>query len=390
MNNQKIISMSSLDKKSCILCINVGSSNIKFALFKINNDMITILRSFKTKRDKKIAFNDLQAFVGDDFNSIKIVSHRFVLLDSKIKTPCVVSSFELNTIENSINLAPLHNPLSVYFVKACLSFFGSFIIQSIHSDTDFYKDLPHSASGSSLPKKILDECNLSKHGFHGFAHRSMLESLKKYSNDSNFPSKIISLQLGSGCSICAINNNTPIDISMGYTTLGGLIMSTRHGDIDPGIIFKMHRDGGFSFDEIESILTERSGLLGLSDNSGDIRTLIKSETNESKEAINTFCNNIKYHIGAYIALLGGVDCIVIGGGIGENSLFIRNKIFENLSCFGLIIDKNTNDLIGDDFYSIDSASSFVKIYICKVNEEQILAKEALTLLALPIKLREKS
>jgi acetate kinase len=152
----------------------------------------------------------------------------------------------------------------------------------------------------------------------------------------------------------------------------------------------MHRDGGFSFDEIESILTERSGLLGLSDNSGDIRTLIKSETKESIKAINTFCNNIKRHIGAYIALLGGVDCIVIGGGIGENSSFIRNIIFENLDCFGLSVDKNKNDLIQNDFYSIDSASSLVSIYVCKVNEEQILAKEALTLLALPIKLREKS
>ena len=112
--------MSSLDKKSCILCINVGSSNIKFALFKINNDMITILRSLKTKRDKKIAFNDMQTFVGNDYGNIKIISHRFVQLESKINTPCIVSSYELNTLDNSMDLAPLHNPLSIYFVKNCL------------------------------------------------------------------------------------------------------------------------------------------------------------------------------------------------------------------------------------------------------------------------------
>jgi acetate kinase len=380
--------MSSLEKKSCILCINVGSSNIKFALFKINNDMVVLLRTLKTKRDEKIAFYDLQAFIGDDFKSIKIVSHRFVLLDPKIQTPCIVSSFELIAIENSISLAPLHNPLSIYFVKTCLSYFGSFVVQSLHSDTDFYNDLPSSASDCSIPKMILDKYNLSKRGFHGLAHRSMLESLQKNSEDTNFYSNIISLQLGSGCSICAIKNNVPIDISMGYSTLGGLIMSTRHGNIDPGIIFKLHCEGGLSIEEIESTLTQKSGLLGLSGISGDIKKLIQNDTYESKNAIDTFCINIKKHIGAYIALLGGLDCIVIGGGIGENSSFIRNEILKNLACFDLLIDINKNDLPQSNFNSIHSTKSLVKIYVIKVDEEKIMAKEARTLITLPYEIRE--
>ena len=351
------------------------------------------MRTASIKSDKNTVFNDLQTFIGDDANKIKIVSYRFVLLDENINTPCFIDKSQLYKIKECQSLAPLHNPMSFFLVKTCMEYFNSSVYHSLHADTDFFKALPDIASSSSIPKTLLDKSGIKKHGFHGLAHRSMFEKLQKNIKPLVSNSKIITLQIGSGCSICAIENKKPIDISMGYSTLGGLIMSTRHGDIDPGILFKLHKAGGLNFDEIESILTHQSGLLGLSGLSADMKTLIQSDAKESKKAISIFCIAIKKHMGAYIALLGGIDYIVIGGGIGEHSHFIRNEIFKNLKCFGIKIDKPEEKTPHEDFYFIDSSDLSIEqtnVFVCEVNEEEIMADDAWLLLNKQIKSRGKS
>ena len=368
--------MNLLNTNFYILTINVGSSNIKLALFKIDNGNILPVRIASVQGDKKTITSDLQTFIGDDYSNIKIISYRFVLLNENIHTPCFIEKTQLYKIEECQSLAPLHNPMSFFLVKTCMEYFNPSVYHSLHADTDFFKALPDIASSSSLPKELLNKCEIKKHGFHGLAHRSMFEKLQHYIKPLMSNSKIITLQIGSGCSICAINNNRPLDVSMGYSTLGGLIMSTRYGDIDPGILFKLHKKCGLNFEEIESVLTHKSGLLGLSNFSSDMKTLIQSDTKETNHAIRVFCINIRKHIGAYIALLGGIDYIVIGGGIGEHSHLIRNEIFKNLACFGIKIDRQEDNIPHEDFYSIDLSPQPTNVFVCKVNEEEIMAQDA--------------
>ncbi len=232
----------------------------------------------------------------------------------------------------------------------------------------------------ALPKDLCNEHGIKRYGFHGIAHRAMLQRLKKLRSDIGNEGKVISVQLGSGCSITAIKDGTPVDTSMGFSPNEGLVMSTRSGDIDSGVLIYLQKEAGLTAGEVDRLLNKSSGLIGVSGISGDMRVLLESDEPAARLAVNLYCYRVKKYIGAYMAALGGAEAILFGGGVGENSPVIREKILEDMKWCGISLDRHANDeAIGKEGY-ISSDKSLVDVMVIPVDEAVVLAKEAIKVL----------
>ncbi|MFN2339488.1 MAG: acetate/propionate family kinase, partial [Gammaproteobacteria bacterium] len=188
--------------------------------------------------------------------------------------------------------------------------------------------------------------------------------------------RIISLQLGSGCSISAIRDGRPQDTSMGFTPLEGLVMATRSGDLDPGLLLYLQRHAGLDARQLEEILNHRSGLLGLSGSSGDMRELLASDSPGARQAIGLYCYRAAKYIGAYLAVLGGAQAIVFGGGVGEHAPLIRARILENLRWAGIHLDPAANEATIGQPACISASTSPVSIWVLPVDEASLMAEQA--------------
>jgi acetate kinase len=220
-------------------------------------------------------------------------------------------------------------------------------------------------------------------GFHGLAHDSMLRRVQHLRPDLDRGGRIISIQLGAGCSIAAIDRGLPQDTSMGFSPLEGLVMSTRSGDIDAGLVTFLERTAGFAPERLERVLNKESGLLGLSGLSGDMRMLLASKSRDAEFAIELYCYRIRKYIGAYIAVLGGIDVIVFGGGVGEHSPEVRERVLAGMEWCGVTIDHDRNDAARgteeiDARISISRGS--VDVWVVAVDEGAVLAREAAAVL----------
>ena len=282
-------------------------------------------------------------------------------------------------------LAPLHNPPALRWIRRLRTSYGARTPQLAVFDTAFYADLPPAASRYALPGFDLPD-PVRRYGFHGLAHRSMLQQLQELTAtearpDEAGPARIISLQLGAGCSISASVDGRCVDTSMGFTPLEGLVMATRSGDVDPGLLFYLQRELGYTPEALEKLLNEQSGLLGLSGESGDLRVLLASERPEARLAVDVYCHRLRKYLGACLAVLGGADTILFGGGVGEHSPLIRARALETLVFAGIKLDpeKNANQRDGEAF-PIHHADSAAAIWVIPVNEASIMAGDALALL----------
>jgi acetate kinase len=237
--------------------------------------------------------------------------------------------------------------------------------------------MPDVSKVYALPGDLCEKHGIRRYGFHGIAHKAMIRRLKELRPDSTKGGRVISIQLGSGCSITALKNGSPIDTSMGFSPLEGLVMSSRPGDIDPGIVVYLQKAAGFSIEETERLLNVSSGLLGISGISGDMRSLLESSEPSARLAIDIYCYRARKYIGAYAAALGGVDAILIGGGVGENAPVIRGKILENMEWCGMNLDESANaDTIGKQG-RISAHTSSAEIWVIQVDEAAVLAEETL-------------
>jgi acetate kinase len=363
-----------------ILTINTGSSSVRMTLFTNEPEGLIQTTERHHSSDNETPEQLLVSFLNDQIKDITAVSHRIVHGGTEFADSCFIDEHTEKEIERLIPLAPLHNPVALRWIQACRTILGGNIPQIAVFDTAFYTSLPEVAKTYAIPKDLCHQYGIYRYGFHGLAHRAMLQRWQRLNPALKQGGKVISLQLGSGCSVTAIKEGKPIDTSMGFSPLEGLMMSTRCGDLDPGVLIYLQKSTGLSIDGLDKLLNKSSGLLGVSGISGDMQVLLNSNIPEARLAIALYCYRAKKYIGAYMAALGGADVILFGGGVGENSPIIRAQILQEMQWCGIELDTYVNNSTIGEEARISSTSSKVDIWVIPVDESYILAEEAITLL----------
>ncbi|MFB3853054.1 MAG: acetate/propionate family kinase [Vicinamibacterales bacterium] len=307
------------------------------------------------------------------------VGHRVVHGMERFNRSMRITPEVIAGIQDCIDIAPLHNPANLKGIYAAQELFGPNVPQVAVFDTAFHSTMPEVSYLYAIPYQLYRRFKIRKYGFHGTSHRYIAFRYRKLTGKSRADTNIITLHLGNGCSACAIKGGKSFDTTMGMTPLEGLMMGTRSGDIDPTVIdFLMHKEGS-SLDEVFSVLNKRSGLLGISGLTNDMRDLeIEVEEHQDRRAllaIEMFCHRVKKYLGAYIAEMNGTDAICFAGGIGENAVDIRRRILQNLEWLGIELDQEKNrQAVGKEML-ISSEKSRVPVYVIPTNEELILARD---------------
>jgi acetate kinase len=317
-------------------------------------------------------------------DSIEAIGHRVVHGGPGFRDSTLLTDDALAAIEAATELAPLHNAPALEAIGSCRRIFGDGLPMVASFDTAFHRTLPERASLYAVDPDLARRHGVYRYGFHGLAHRSMLARYEELSTRAAEESRLITLQLGAGCSVAAIDLGRSIDTSMGFTPLEGLVMASRSGDIDPSVVQYVARREGVAATDILDRLNHQSGLLGLSGISSDMRDLLAAERRGDERAalaVDMFCYRARKYIGAYLAALGGADAIVFGGGIGEHSPEIRSRICSGLEWAGLVLDNSRNAALEPGEGLISSDTSQMAVYVAAVDEESIIVRDTLAVLS---------
>lgn len=311
-----------------LLTINAGSSSIKVDLFRYKSlKHVQNIKIDRVKNHEKALKQAIEKLQLEDIKQILVVAHRVVHGGEKYTEPTVITKYTEKGIESHAPLAPLHNPINLKVIRIAKKLFHCphFAV----FDTSFHSTIPEKAYLYGLPYKYYQKDGVRKYGFHGTNHKYMYEQTLKRSTKKKL--NVITCHLGNGVSVTAIKQGKVIDTSMGFTPLEGAIMGTRSGSIDPAIPFYLKKRYGRL--DTEKMLQEKSGLLGLSEISSDMRDIHEKAKQKNQKALRTieaYSYSIAKYIAMYVTLLGKVDYIVFSGGIGENAGYIRRKIMSNL------------------------------------------------------------
>lgn len=280
-------------------------------------------------------------------------------------------------------LAPLHNPIAADILGACLEQLPDVPTVAIF-DTAFHRTMPEVATTYALPHSLCIRYGLRRYGFHGISHRYVTERLLERLGKAGQESRIITCHLGNGASLCAVKNGESIDTSMGMTPMEGLVMGTRPGDVDPGLLLYLERTVGMTPETLESMLINSSGLLGLSGRSADVRDLDKAAAEGdtlSELALDLFAYRVAKTIGGYAVALEGLDAIAFAGGIGEHSATMRKRICRRLGVLGIALDDAANESIPrQELACISAADSLVQAWVVPTDESLQIAREIQELL----------
>jgi acetate kinase len=311
------------------------------------------------------------------------VGHRIVHGGDLFSEPALIEDETMDAIESLVELAPLHNGPSLAAIRAAREVLNSSVPMVAVFDTAFHRTLPEHAAQYAIPHDLADKYGIRRYGFHGTAHRYMTERYAAITGTSVEQVKLVTLQLGNGCSATAVRDGLSVDTSMGFTPLEGLMMGTRSGNIDPFLVGFLSRQENVDVAEVERWLNTRSGLRGVSGISRDVRELLEAEARGETRAalaLEMFCYQIRKYIGAYIAALGGTDAVVFGGGIGENAPQVRARICADMDWCGLMLDleRNTRTIGFED--RISTKDSSVHAYVVSVDEEMMIAYDTVTYL----------
>ncbi|SFU42585.1 acetate/propionate family kinase [Nitrosospira multiformis] len=358
-----------------ILTVNTGSSSVRLSAFVRHAEKLTELASVREDSGGKPE-DTLQEFVQTHkLAKVNVVVHRVVHGGRRFISPCLIDRDVEREIERLAPLAPLHNPVALKWICGASGVFGAHTPQVAVFDTAFFTHLPTVAQTYAIPHELTEKYALRRYGFHGLAHQAMWQAWRDQHPDLLQNGKIISMQLGAGCSITATDKGLPRDTSMGFSPLEGLMMATRSGDLDPGLMTFLQRQESLTPEEMDRLLNEQSGLSGVSGISADIRKLLKSEDERKRLAIDLYCYRARKYLGAYLAVLGGTNAVVFGGGVGENVPVVREKILAGMEWCGIHLDaKKNSDASG--MSCISSETSKVEVWVVPVNEAAILAQEA--------------
>jgi acetate kinase len=313
---------------------------------------------------------------------IDALGHRVVHGGAKFEEPTLVSPQVIDEIKKVSHLAPLHNQLAVAGIEAGIALLPGTPAVAVF-DTSFHRTMPSVASRYALPVEWAEQHELRRYGFHGISHKYISGLLLERVGRPKEGSRLISCHLGNGSSVCAIRDGKSIDTSMGLTPMEGLIMGTRSGDIDPGLVLHLMTNLKMTAEQVDDLLNRRSGLLGLSGRSGDMRDIEQAAQSgdvKARAAVESFACRVRKYIGAYAAAMGGVDFLAFTAGIGEHSPHVRSAICQGLEFLGIELDQTNNDDGSADARPISRPGSVVGVWVVPTDEERQIARETWSLL----------
>jgi acetate kinase len=367
-----------------ILTINVGSSSVRVDLFEARDGEPRRLGSHHGGREGQDAAARVRSFASDAHcDGVDAVAHRFVHGGARLVRPCIVDDAIEREIESLAQLAPLHNPAALHWLRACREALGDHVPQVAVFDTAFFASLPPVASTYALPRALVERHGLKRYGFHGLAHEGMWRRWRDLREPPTSGARIVTLQLGAGCSIAAIRDGLPLDTSMGYSPIEGLVMATRSGDVDPGLLIHLQRAESLSPEQLETLLNEESGLHGISGAGGDMRDLLASRELGPSLAVAVYCHRVRKYLAGYLGVLGGADAIVFGGGVGANSHQIRARVLDDMHWAGIVLDHDRNARVSAESSAVHAAGSKIRIHVLPADEAVVLAETASALVPDP-------
>jgi len=398
-----------------VLILNAGSSSLKFALFpmtpkladmprlsgqvegigaeplmhaKDNNtgerftEALAVPPDTDQNGQHRLALEFIFGWINRHSPGVEIVAagHRIVHGGEKLTRSVLIDDAVVDQIEDCIDLAPLHNPANLKGIYSARELFGHGIPQVAVFDTSFHSTMPPESFLYAIPYQLYVRHKVRRYGFHGTSHRYVAYRYRQLTGMSHEETNIVTVHLGNGCSACAIRGGDSLDTSMGMTPAEGLVMGTRGGDLDPSVLEFLHHKEGMSFEELDGLVNKRSGLLGISGLTNDMRDLLEEEREHQDRrahlAIEIFCLRVKKYLGSYLARMNGADAIVFTGGIGENSADIRSRVCRDLDFFGIVPDEGRNaTLFGGKEGEFGAEGSRVKLYVIPTNEELLIARD---------------
>jgi len=386
-----------------VLVVNAGSSSIKYQLFQMPSENVLakgIVEKIGEESSSLSHFYDSQTHIAQvkvanheqgmklildtlvnanigvikNIFEIGAVGHRVVHGGEEFTGSVAIDDKVIASIERFADLAPLHNPPNLIGIRAAVSSLPG-VPQVTCFDTAFHTTIPKVAYMYALPYELYEKYRVRRYGFHGTSHRYVARRCAAIMGKGKYDVNVITCHLGNGCSIAAVKNGQSVDTSMGLTPLEGVVMGTRSGDFDPAILFYL-ADKGYDIIALNSMCNKKSGLLGISGRSNDMRNLEELSDKGDKRAklaLDIFCYRIKKYIGSYAAVLGRLDAVVFTGGIGENAVRVRAQICSDLEQLAIEIDTGKNQQTIKKEGLISSDKSRVKIFVIPTNEEAVIA-----------------
>ena len=390
-----------------VLVINCGSSSVKYQLIETSNGNVlakgiverigfddAIFTHSQIDGEKKVQTLPvknhriaiqcvLDSLAGNsgaikDLSDICVIGHRFVNGGKYFLESVLVDEKVLEGIKNILDIAPLHNPANLLGIEACLAAVPD-TFQAVVFDTAFHSKIQPAAYMYALPYEYYVKYGIRRYGFHGTSHYFVSRRAAELMSRSYEDLRIITCHLGNGCSIDAVRGGYAVDTSMGFTPLEGLMMGTRTGDIDAAAVLYIMKKEGLSPEEMDTIINKKSGLIGFTGVSSDMREVIEAAESRNERAgiaLDMYCYRIKKYIASYTGVLGGLDALVFTAGVGEHSPLIRKKACEGLSCMGIEIDEIKNEKATTGEAEIGRAGLSVRIFVIPTNEEIVIAREA--------------
>lgn len=389
-----------------VLVINCGSSSLKYQVLDMTDESLlakglverigmegSVINHTKTGKDKIVknvpmndhkdaiaqvlaAIRDNEHGVIRDMSEIGAVGHRVVHAGERYSESVLITESVISTLEECIELAPLHNPPNLLGIRACQELMPDTPMIAVF-DTAFHQTMPPQSYLYALPYEYYEKYRVRRYGFHGTSHKYVAQKAAQSLNININDLKLITCHLGNGASVTAIKHGRVIDTSMGFTPLEGLVMGTRSGDLDPAIVTYIKEKENMTDAEINDVLNKKSGVLGISGVSSDFRDIeaaVEAGNERAALALRMFAQKVRFYIGAYIAEMNGVDAIVFTAGVGENDISMREIICTDLGNLGIKLDPIKNKVKGQETI-ISTDDSKVKLLLIPTNEELMIARD---------------
>ena len=365
-----------------ILTLNAGSATLKYKLFALPSDNAfnqteTVLAEGAADQAAGGMIAAAEKVIAEcQAHGIDAVGHRVVHGGAAFTQPTRVTPEVLKILHGLGDLDPLHNPTEIAMIETGLRLLPQTPAVAVF-DTAFHQTLPELAWRYALPRELSDRFGLRRYGFHGISYQYVSERLLQCLGRGREGTRLIICHLGSGASVCALRDGKSVDTSMGLTPLEGLVMGTRSGDIDPGLLLYLQRSAKMSAETVDDLLNHQSGLLGVAGQS-DVRELEKAATGgdaHAELALELFAYRVCKYIGAYTAALEGLDAVAFCGGIGEHSASMRSRICRRLAFLGLKLDSTRNAAVGKEAAKVSAEAAAVSVWVIPTDEERQIARE---------------
>lgn len=372
-----------------ILTVNSGSTSIKLAAFEADPRapaQAPGLRRLADVRHEGAHVEpgaQLRDFLERLATPPDAVVHRVVHGGTRFKQPALIDEGVRGAIAHLSELAPLHNPLAIRWIDAARRLCGPDVAQVAAFDTAFFASLPRLAGEYAVPPDLGVDLGVRRYGFHGLAHEAMWRRFCELEPRLQRGGRLITVQLGGGCSMTALDQGRPRDTSMGFSPLEGLVMATRSGDVDPAAVPYLSARLGLDAGEVIERLNREAGLAGLSGMAGEEAgpaRLLASSSQRARFAVELYCYRARKYLGAYLAVLGGCDGIVFGGGVGEHVPGVREHILRAMQWAGIELDPRANEAARGTEARISAPGGAVAVWVVSVQEEPLMARQALSVL----------